>query len=59
MKIPDNFSGSLEQFFGLKMLKLFDADLEPAPGIFSTLDPGWKIRILDIYPGSATLVIRC
>jgi hypothetical protein len=43
MNIPDNISESLETVFGLKILKLFDAN--PSPGrnlFFLTLDPGWK-----------------
>jgi hypothetical protein len=31
------------QFFGLKILSLFDADPDPGSRILSTLDPGWKI----------------
>jgi hypothetical protein len=38
MNIPDHISESLETIFGVKILKSFDAD----PGIFLTLDPGWK-----------------
>jgi hypothetical protein len=37
MNIPDYISDSLENFFGLKILKFFDVD--PGSGIFSTLDP--------------------
>jgi hypothetical protein len=58
-------SESLEQFFGLKYIKFFDADADP--GIFLTLDPGWEkfgsairdkhpqSRIRDKHPGSATM----
>jgi hypothetical protein len=38
------------------MLKFFDEDADP--GIFLTLDPGWKkfgSWIRDVYTGSATL----
>ncbi len=40
MNIPDHISESLEQNFGLKIRKFFDAD--PRSGIFLALDPGWK-----------------
>jgi hypothetical protein len=50
MNIPDHFSESLETIFGLKILKLFNADLDPVSGIFLTLDPGWK--------GSAALFLH-
>jgi hypothetical protein len=43
MIIPDQFSGSLEEFFQFwveKKNKFFDPD--PGPGIFLTLGPGWK-----------------
>jgi hypothetical protein len=56
MNIPDHISEWLETFFGLKILKFFDA--HPGSGIFLTLDPGSgmdKIQIRDKYPGSATL----
>ncbi len=33
----------------------FDVDPTPGTAIFLTLDQGWKIRIRDKYPGSATL----
>jgi hypothetical protein len=36
MNIPDYIS---ESFFGLKILKFFDADPDPGSGIFLTLDP--------------------
>ncbi len=44
MDIPDHFSESLETVFRLKILKFFDADLDPGFGILATLDrvPGWK-----------------
>ncbi len=29
-------------FFGLKILKFFDADPDPRSGILLTRDPGWK-----------------
>ncbi len=42
MNIPDHITESLETIFRVKILELFD------PGIFLTLDPGWKkIRIRD------------
>ncbi len=40
MNILDHISESLETMFGLKILKLFDAD--PGSGIFFDPDPGWK-----------------
>jgi hypothetical protein len=41
-------SGSLETMFGVKILKFFDANVDPDTGIFLTRDPGWKkIRIRD------------
>jgi hypothetical protein len=42
MNIPDHISESWKQFFGLKILKFFDADPDPGSGIFLTPDPGWK-----------------
>jgi hypothetical protein len=42
MNIPDHISESLETFFRLKILKFFDADLDPGSGILLTLDLGWK-----------------
>jgi hypothetical protein len=56
MNIPDHISESLETSFWVKILKFFDADLDP--GIL--FDPGTgmeKIRIRDKHPGSATLVL--
>jgi hypothetical protein len=47
----DHISQSFETIFGLKILKFFDADLDPGSGIFLTLDPlsGMeKIRIRDL-----------
>jgi hypothetical protein len=40
MNIFDHISESLETVLWVKMLKFFDADADP--GIFLTLDPGWK-----------------
>jgi hypothetical protein len=42
MNIPGHFSKSLETFFGLKLLKFFDADSDPESRIFLARDPGWK-----------------
>jgi hypothetical protein len=62
MNIPDNISESLETIFGLKYKNSLMRMRIRYPGIFSTLDPGWKkvesgINIPD--PHSATLsVIR-
>jgi hypothetical protein len=54
MNIPDHISVSLETIFEVKIRKFFDADADP--GIFLTLDPGWKnFGIRDKRPGSATL----
>jgi hypothetical protein len=49
-------------FFGLKILKFFDADPDQRSRILSTLDPGFgmeKIRsgIREKHPRSATLVL--
>jgi hypothetical protein len=62
IRIRDEYFGSYfrelgNNFFG-KILKFFDADADPDPGIFLTLDLGSgmeKIRIRDKHPGSATL----
>jgi hypothetical protein len=43
LKHPGSYFRELRNnFFGLKILKFFDADLDPGSVIFSTLDPGWK-----------------
>jgi hypothetical protein len=34
------FPSAWKQFFGLKILKLFDADPDPGSGIFFALNPG-------------------
>jgi hypothetical protein len=53
---PRSFFRELRNsFFGLKMLKFFDEDPDPGSGIFSTLDPGSGINILD--PQSAVMQI--
>ncbi len=60
MNIPDYFSESLETVLGSKVPKLFDADPDPGPVIFLTLnrDPGRKIGSgINIHPRSVTLVI--
>jgi hypothetical protein len=44
MNIPDHISDSLENFFGLKCLKFFDADPDLGSGIFLTLNPGSGIK---------------
>ncbi len=52
MNIPDHISESLKTNFWVKILKFFDADADP--GIFLTLDPGWKkfgSGIHDKHPG--------
>jgi hypothetical protein len=40
MNIPDNFSGSLETVFRVKIVKFFDADTYEGSGIFLARDPG-------------------
>ncbi len=41
IRIRDEYFRELKkQFFGAKILKFFDANADP--GIFLTLDPGWK-----------------
>jgi hypothetical protein len=42
MNIPDHISERLEKFFGLKILKYFDAD--PGSGIRNLFDSGSGIR---------------
>ncbi len=37
-------------FFGLKIIKFFDADPDPGSGIFLTLDPDGNIQIRDKHP---------
>jgi hypothetical protein len=56
MNIPDHISES-----SVTILKFFEEDADPDPGIFLILDPGWKkIRFRDKHPGSGTLsVIAC
>ncbi len=39
MNISDDVTESLENFFGVKILKFFDADPDPGSEIFLTLDP--------------------
>jgi hypothetical protein len=48
MDIPGHISESLENFLGLKILKLFDADADSGSGI--------RIRIRDKHPGSLILI---
>jgi hypothetical protein len=43
-----------KQFFGFKILKVFDADPDPGSGIFLILDP---VSGMDKHPGSATLTL--
>ncbi len=50
MNIPDQIYENLVQFLGLKILWC-----NSGYGILSTLGPGWKSRIQDKYPVSATL----
>jgi hypothetical protein len=62
MNIPDPISESLETILCVKILKFFDADADPDPGIFLTLDPGSRIKkfgseIRDKHPGSTTLLV--
>jgi hypothetical protein len=56
------FPRAKKQFFGLKILKYFDADTKPGFGIFLTLDPGsgmekFRSGIQDKHLGSAILII--
>jgi hypothetical protein len=39
MNIPEHILESLEKMFGLKILKIYDADPDPGSGIFLTLNP--------------------
>ncbi len=48
MNIPDLFSESFDTVFGLKILNFFDAGPDTGSEIFTILDPGRKIRILDL-----------
>ncbi len=62
--IPDHFFLELRNIFlGLKILKFFDVDPDPGPGIwiFITLDPGSGIEkfgpeIRHNHPGPETLI---
>jgi hypothetical protein len=40
MNIPDHISESLETIFRIKILKFFDADVDPEPGSGYLFDPG-------------------
>jgi hypothetical protein len=43
MNVPDHISESSETIFWVKILKFFDEEADPEdPGIFQTLDSGWK-----------------
>jgi hypothetical protein len=53
-------SESLETFYFDKILKFFDADANPDPGSGNLIDPGSgmeRVRIRNVYPGSATLTL--
>jgi hypothetical protein len=53
MNIPDHISeSSQKQFFGLQILKFFDADPDPGSGIFLTLDPVSGMEKKNSDPGS-------
>jgi hypothetical protein len=54
MNIPDHISESLETLFWFNLLKLFDADAHPDPGIFVTLNPRSGIR--DKHSGYAIML---
>ncbi len=61
MKSRNIFPRAWEQFFGLKILKFFDAGPDPGSGIFLTLDPRSGMEklgsgIQDKHPGFAALV---
>jgi hypothetical protein len=47
MNFPDNFSESLDQILGLKILRFFYADPDLGSGNFFTLNPGSGINIPD------------
>ncbi len=53
MNIQDHFSESLETVFELKILKLFDVDLDLVSGMENS-DPGIRHN----HPRSATLDVR-
>jgi hypothetical protein len=57
---PDHIPESLETVFGLKILKLFDADPESFDPVSLSRIWDGKIRIgiRDKHPGSATLIIK-
>jgi hypothetical protein len=59
MNILEHIYESLETIFWFKILKFCDAIADPDPGIFFTLDPGWKkfgSGIRDKHSESATLL---
>ncbi len=45
MNISDHISESLETIFWVKIVKFLDADVDPDPGIFLSLDLGSGINI--------------
>jgi len=47
MNFPDNFSESLDQILGLKIVRFFYADPDLGSGNFFTLNPGSGINIPD------------
>jgi hypothetical protein len=51
MNIPDPISESLKTFLWVKILKFFDADVDPGSGNLVNPNPGGK------NPGSATLLV--
>ncbi len=42
MNILDYISLSIETCFWVKILKFFNADVDPGSGSLLALDPGWK-----------------
>jgi hypothetical protein len=54
MNIPDHISESLGTIFWVKILRKISSMRIRDPGIFLTLDPGWK----KFGSGSATLTVR-
>ncbi len=52
---PRLYFRELREIFWVKILKFFDASPGSGKEKIPIREPGWKIRIRDVYPGSATL----